>query len=61
MHTHLTQILDEYTEMELEDIWLLKVGALPEGSDRQRIFFLSSLNKDYEALIKDEEGLFKEC
>jgi hypothetical protein len=57
MHTHLTQISDEYTRMELEEIRLLKVGALPEGSDRQRTAFLSSINKDYEALVKDEEDL----
>ena len=41
--------------MELEEIWLLKAGTLPEGSDRQRTDFLSSINKDYEALVKDEE------
>jgi hypothetical protein len=32
------------------------MGALPEGSNRQRTTFLSSINKDYEgALVKDEE------
>jgi hypothetical protein len=41
--------------VELEEIRLLKIGALPEGSDRQRTAFLSSINKDYEALVKDEE------
>jgi hypothetical protein len=41
--------------MELEEIRLLKAEALPEGSDRQRIAFLSSINKDYEALVNDEE------
>jgi hypothetical protein len=55
MHTHLNQISDEYTRMELEEIRLLKTGALPEGSDRQRTTFLSSINKDYDALVKDEE------
>jgi hypothetical protein len=55
MHTHLNQISDEYARMELEEIRLLKTGALPEGSDRQRIAFLSSINKDYDALVKDEE------
>jgi hypothetical protein len=40
--------------MELEEI-RLKAGALPEGSDRQRAAFLSSINKDYEVLVKDEE------
>jgi hypothetical protein len=55
MHTQLTQILDEYAQMELEQIRLLKTGALPEGSDRQKTSFLSSINKDYEALVKDEE------
>jgi hypothetical protein len=34
---------------------LLKTGALPKGSDRQRIAFLSNINKAYEALVKDEE------
>jgi hypothetical protein len=57
MHTHLTRILDEYAQMELEEIQLLKAGALPEGSDHQRIMFLSSINKDYEALVKNEEDL----
>jgi hypothetical protein len=40
--------------MELEEI-RLKVGALPEGSDCQKAAFLSSINKDYEVLVKDEE------
>jgi hypothetical protein len=55
MHTQLTQISDEYGQMELEEIWLLKIGALPEGSDRQKTAFLSTINKDYEALVKGEE------
>jgi hypothetical protein len=55
MHTQLTQISDEYAQMEQEEIQLLKTGALPEVSDCQRTAFLSSINKDYEALIKDEE------
>jgi hypothetical protein len=46
--------------MELEEIRLLKTGALPEGSNRQRIVFLSIINKDYEALVKDEEDPFEE-
>jgi hypothetical protein len=65
MHTHLTQILDEFALMELEEILLLKAGALSDGSDRQRIAFLSNINMDYEALVKDEEDPFedssKEC
>jgi hypothetical protein len=55
MHAYLAQISDEYAWMELKEIRLLKMGALPEGFDRQRTAFLSSINKDYEALIKDEE------
>ena len=55
MHTHLTQILDEYTQMELEEIRLLKAGALPKGSNRQQTTFLASINKDYEALVRDGE------
>jgi hypothetical protein len=55
MHTQLTQISDEYTQWEQEEIRLLKMGALPEGSDRQRTAFLSSIDKDYEALVKDKE------
>jgi hypothetical protein len=55
MHTQLTQISDEYTQWEQGEIRLLKMGALPEGSDRQRIAFLSNIDKDYEALVKDEE------
>jgi hypothetical protein len=55
MYTHLTQILDEYTQMELEEIQLLKVAALPEESNRQRTAFLSNIDKDYEALVRDEE------
>ena len=51
--------------MELEDIRMLKVGALPKGSHRQRTFFLSSTNKDYKVLVKDEEDLsedsFERC
>jgi hypothetical protein len=57
MHTHLTQISDEYAQMEQEEIQLLKTGALPEGSNRQKTAFLSSINKDYEALVKDEEDI----
>jgi hypothetical protein len=56
----LTQILDEYAQMELEEIRLLKVGALQEGSDRQRVAFLSSTKKDKEALVKDKEGPSKD-
>jgi hypothetical protein len=54
MHTQLTQISDEYARMEQEEIQLLKTGALPKGSDHQRTAFLSSINKDYEALVKDD-------
>ena len=32
MHTHLTQVSEEYGRMEFEEIRLLKAGALPEGS-----------------------------
>jgi hypothetical protein len=60
MHTQLTQISDEYAKMEQEEIRLLKAGALPEGFDCQRTAFLSSINKDYEALVKDEEDLSKD-
>jgi hypothetical protein len=31
------------------------MGALPEGSDRQRTAFLSSIDKDHVALVRDEE------
>jgi hypothetical protein len=31
------------------------MGSLPEGFDRQRIAFLTSIDKDYKALVKDEE------
>jgi hypothetical protein len=55
MHTQLTQISDDYAQLEQEEIRLLKMGALPEGSDRQKTAFLSSIDKDYEALVKDEE------
>jgi hypothetical protein len=55
MHTQLTQISDEYAQWEQEEIRLLKMGALPEGSDRQKTAFLSSIDRDYEALVKDEE------
>jgi hypothetical protein len=55
MHTQLTQISDEYAQLEQEEIRLLKMGVLPEGSDRQRTAFLSNIDKDYEALVKDEE------
>jgi hypothetical protein len=54
MHTQLTQISEEYAQLELEEIRLLKAGALPEGFDRQ-IAFLFSIDKDYKALVKDEE------
>jgi hypothetical protein len=39
MHTHLTQILDEYARLELEEIRLLKTGALPEGFDCKGLRF----------------------
>ena len=55
MHTHLTQILDEYAWKEQEEIRLLKAGALPKESDRQKTAFLSCINKDCEALVKDED------
>jgi hypothetical protein len=34
MHTQLTQISEEYAQLELEEIQLLKTGALSEGSER---------------------------
>jgi hypothetical protein len=46
--------------MELEEVRLLKTGALPEGSDRQKTAFLSRINKDYEALVKDEKDPSKD-
>ena len=55
MHKHLTQIANEYAKLEQEEIKLLKVGALLAGSEWQKAAFLSSINKDYEALVKDEE------
>jgi hypothetical protein len=60
MHTHLTQISDEYAQMEQEEIWLLKTRALPEGSNPQKTAFLSNINKDYEALVKEEENMFED-
>jgi hypothetical protein len=60
MHTQLTQILDEYAQLEQEEIRLLKMGALPEGSNRQRTAFLSSIDKDYKALVKDEEDPYED-
>ena len=65
LHTHLTRISNEYTQMELEEVQLLKAGALLEGSNRQRAAFLASINKDYKALVKDEkdpsEDSSREC
>ena len=55
MHTYLTQVSDEYARMELEEIRLLKAGALLEGSSCERIAFLASIKKDHEALVKEEE------
>ena len=55
LHTHLNQISDEYTRMELKEIRLLEDGALPKGSNCQRATFLASINKDFEALVKDEK------
>jgi hypothetical protein len=46
--------------MEQEEIRLLKTRALPEGSNRQRTAFLSSINIDYEALVKDDEDPFED-
>jgi hypothetical protein len=60
MHTQQTQILDEYAQWEQEEIRLLKMGALPEGSDHHKTAFLSSIDKDYEALVKDEEDPSKD-
>jgi hypothetical protein len=54
VHTQLTHISEEDAQMEQEEIQLLKTRALPGGSDHQRTTFLSSINKDYEALVKDE-------
>ena len=60
MQTHLTQVSEEYARMELEEIRLLKAGALPEGSSRQRTAFLDRISKDYEALVKEEEDSSKD-
>jgi hypothetical protein len=55
MHTQLTQISDEYAQWEQVEIRQLKMGALPEGFDCQKTAFLSSIVKDYEALVKDKD------
>ena len=55
MHTHLTQVSEEYARMDLEEIRLLKVRTLPERSSCQRTAFCASINKDYKALVKEEE------
>jgi hypothetical protein len=47
--------LDEYAQLEQEEIRLLKMGALPKRFDRQKTAFLSSIDRDYAALVKDEE------
>ena len=60
MHTHLTQVSDKYTRMELEEIRLLKARALLEGSSRQQTAFLASINNDYMALVKKEEDSFED-
>jgi hypothetical protein len=46
--------------MEQEEIQLLRAGALLEGSNHQKTSFLSCINKNYEALVMDEEDLSKE-
>jgi hypothetical protein len=46
--------------LEHEEIRLLKMGALPKGFDRQRTAVLPSIDKDYEALVKDEEDPSKD-
>jgi hypothetical protein len=46
--------------MELEEIRLLKGGALLEVFDCQRAAFLASINKHYEVLVKGEEDLSKD-
>ena len=45
MHTHLTQVSEEYAQMELEKIRLLKVGALPEGFGVNGLHFSSVLTR----------------
>jgi hypothetical protein len=41
-------------------IQLLKLGALKEGTRRQRATFMLSIEKDYIILIKDKEDPFEE-
>ena len=46
--------------MEQEEIELLKARALLIGFERQNAAFLSSIDKYYEELVKDEEEPSKE-
>ena len=46
--------------MKLEQIQLVRAGALLEGFDCQRAAFLTSINKDYKVLVKDKEDPFED-
>lgn len=51
----MTLVDDEYAKMEQEEVRLLKAGALQTNTNRQKDAFLVSIEKDYEAMVKDEE------
>jgi hypothetical protein len=36
------------------------MGALPKGSDHQKTAFLSNINRDNEALVKDKEDPYED-
>jgi hypothetical protein len=57
MHTHLTQISDEYARMELEEILMLKARALPERIQSSKDY-VSLLHQ--QALVMDKEDPSKD-
>jgi hypothetical protein len=52
---HMRRVADEDAAMAREEIRLLKSGTLRKGTHRHKAAFLLSIEKDLEAMIKDEE------
>jgi hypothetical protein len=52
---HMRCVADEDAAMAREEIRLLKGGTLRKGTRRHKAAFLLSIEKDLEAMIKDEE------
>jgi hypothetical protein len=51
----MSHVANDYAEIEQHEIWLLKARALQKGTRCKKAAFLLSIERDYVAMIKEEE------